>query len=1277
MKISTKYIQAKQVVCGITAAMTFLAASPVHSIDLSDSAIEVITGVEPNLVLLADDSGSMDWEVMTSDEDKGGTHYHTQSDGTGTDAINHRSGCTSSSGLWGSTYGYMYTVYFAANAYRSGPSYNVVWNSTYNAYEWVPTSNDYCHVAADDAWRMRNSDYNPLYFDPTQDYEPWSGVDSAGNAYADMPVTAALENPWDPSSSTINLTTKGSLNQNLNDGFRFYTWSDDDSDGDFDDGEETQYGIGDLKNPDVNALDALRTAAGKSALGSEAAHQQNFANWFSYYRKREYTMKAAMGAVLENVSSARIGFVGINNNGNVRQQVASMNISPNSGNKKTLMDALYGSFSYSGTPLRQNLENTGRYFSCETGDIFGSSSSSSPGDAACPMVTTTYGGNCQQNYALLLTDGYYNGSDPSVDNTDEDDDSNFDGGAFADTYDDTLADVAMYYYENDLHDDTVLTDDVPATTYDVDRYPSRTGGESDYPTNANGQYEPMHQHMGTYTIGFGVTGTISTFPTDPTVAFTWTDPTAGDAQKIDDLLHAAYNGRGLYLSATDHESLSASLTTAIDQIQAGVGTASAVAFNTQNLQSGSLVFRALFNTTTNSGDLEAFSIDTQGNIATTATWSAADMLDSKVGSTSDTRVIVTYKDLGTTSSIGIDFAWSDLTSPRTTVGTQQYYLDQISPNAPANVTDLGDERLDYLRGQDSDEGDDYDNGEFRERPTTAGKLGDIVHSSPIFVGQPPYLNRNTGEYPDTNQTVYSKYREDNVDRTPMVYVGANDGMLHGFNVEDGSERFAFIPNKVFPNLSELTRFDYNHMPFVDLTPSVNDAFIETTRGTNRNSLTWNTVLVGGLRGGGKGYFALNISDPDDLDTTAEVIDNVMWEFTDGNDSRLGYSYSKSAIVMSKEEDGSGNNRWYALFGNGYNATHTDGESSLFAIKLEGGLDGDWTDTGDYYVVESDEGTLPTETSPDDFYQDQFEGQPNGLGGVRAVDIDGDGTVDYAYAGDLRGNLYRFDLTNSNPANWTKTKLFTAKYSVDNSFQPITNTPIAVPHPTGVGIIVVFGTGSWMTVADATTDEIQSIYGIWDDLGASISYPVAHSSSASDLQEQTYINQVNQEHDYVVRTLSDNAVDWTTKEGWYIDLDVADATDSTTIEFPGERAIRNFQFRAGIAFVNTVFPKNQGICSVSPGGFQLAFNPETGGSFSQQVFDLNNDGVFDVQDNVGDAAGTANVVAGTRFEGASPTDASFIGEYRFTQLSDRTVERMAVNTLAEGRRTSWREFFVLD
>jgi type IV pilus assembly protein PilY1 len=294
-------------------------------------------------------------------------------------------------------------------------------------------------------------------------------------------------------------------------------------------------------------------------------------------------------------------------------------------------------------------------------------------------------------------------------------------------------------------------------------------------------------------------------------------------------------------------------------------------------------------------------------------------------------------------------------------------------------------------------------------------------------------------------------------------------------------------------------------------------------------------------------------------------------------------------------------------------------------------------------------------------------------------------VDYVYAGDLQGNLYRFDLSSSTPGNWTAAPklLFKARYKSSSAFprdtaQPITTTPIVIKHPTDPGYIVITTTGSWMTDSDATSSDIQSIYGIWDDL--SVTPEVTMNSTTNQLVEQVFTNQVNQEHGYTVRTLTNYTVSWKNTgaanskvKGWYIDLDMPTAGSAVGVEFPGERAVRNLQLRGGLLFVNTIIPKNTTACSAGTGGFQLGFNPLTGGSGSKVIFDLNNDETFDLNDNVGDIDANSSIITGTRFDNGSPTDASFIGNKRFTQEGSE-LSSMGTNTDGDDStgRTSWRE-----
>ena len=755
---------------------------------------------------------------------------------------------------------------------------------------------------------------------------------------------------------------------------------------------------------------------------------------------------------------------------------------------------------------------------------------------------------------------------------------------------------------------------------------------------------------------------------------------------MDDLAHAAYNGRGRYLNAANSAELVTAMTSIFNDIETSTGTATAVAFNTQEVEAGTLVFRASFNTKTNKGDLVAQRVYPNGTVSSSILWSAAEQLDNKTSSTGDNRVIITYKDTAGSASAGRAFQWGDLYAP------QQTLLD-----APAPA--IGEERLGYLRGQDENEGATATIGNFRTRATREGKLGDIVHSTPVFVGKPSFLGRTSSAYPPimsggvyVSGTSYQDFKTAQAGRTALTYVGANDGMLHAFDTSDGSEHFAYVPNIVVENLQKLTDPAYTHRYYVDLRPSINDAYITPLRGTNTGALSWNTVLVGGLAGGGKGYYALNITKPDDLDTETEAKANVMWEFSDADDSDLGYSFSEPLIAMTNADDGSGNKVWVAIFGNGYN--NSTGDAALFVVKLEGGQDGVWdlgtdlsSSTTDYIKIKTGFNAAQSSDTT----------TPNGIGGIRGVDADKNGTVDFVYAGDLQGNLVRFDLSSTSASSWGKMKLlFKAKYSTDpgqrkfggsGTRQPITNRPIVIKHPDGVGFIVITGTGSWMTTGDATSKEIQSIYGIWDSDMTDGAYTIATTLDGdvtmedidNQLVEQSFTNHSTLVHGFTGRTLTNNDVIWkaagsasTRVKGWYIDLDVPVAGGGA-VEYPGERAVRNLQIRGGILFVNTVLPKATNACSVGAGGFELAFNPETGGSGSKVIFDLDGNGSFDDSDNLGDAAGDANIITGIRFDKDTPTDSAFIGSRRMTQEGSdiRSFDTNTSGGLGTGR-TSWRE-----
>jgi type IV pilus assembly protein PilY1 len=382
--------------------------------------------------------------------------------------------------------------------------------------------------------------------------------------------------------------------------------------------------------------------------------------------------------------------------------------------------------------------------------------------------------------------------------------------------------------------------------------------------------------------------------------------------------------------------------------------------------------------------------------------------------------------------------------------------------------------------------------------------------------------------------------------------------------------------------------------------------------------------------------------------------------------------------MSNAEYGDGEKKWVAIFGNGYNSTSADGDAAIYILFIEAGQDGVWTAGSDYIKISTGYGKAESSDGT----------TPNGVGAVRGIDIDNDGTVDRLYAGDLQGNLYRVDISSANASAWDDSAnrdiIFKARYGPAGSrtiVQPFTKRPIVVKHPSEPGYIVIAATGSWMTSDDATSTDIQSIYGIWDN---NTGYEVTMPSANNQLVEQEFTNHLIKEHGFTVRSLSNNAVVWKDTGsssnkvmGWYIDFDIPPAGSNSGVEYPGERAVRNLQLRGDFLFVNTVIPKGSSPCNNGAGGFELAFDPFTGGSGSKIVFDISADGQFDVDDNISDTLGDAYIVSGIRFDSTTPTDAAFIGHYRLTQQSDRSVRSIGTNTRVSNAagRNSWRELII--
>jgi type IV pilus assembly protein PilY1 len=595
-----------------------------------------------------------------------------------------------------------------------------------------------------------------------------------------------------------------------------------------------------------------------------------------------------------------------------------------------------------------------------------------------------------------------------------------------------------------------------------------------------------------------------------------------------------------YFLVTNALTLGAQLASAFDSIEARTGSASSASVNAGSISSETRIYQAKFDSGDWSGHLLSFPVNPDGTTQP-AEWDAAAQLP-----TPDNRVIITTN---ADTNAAVPFRWGNI-GP-----TRQGELQ------PPLSDGLGERRLDFLRG-DSTYEFQGGVGTFRNRNLTS-KLGDIVSSAPVFVGRPSFF------YPDNLESVpYSSFVTANASRTRMVYAGANDGMLHGFDAATGAERIAFIPSEVFANLHYLTRRGYSHRYYVDGTPTVGDVFYGGA---------WHTLLVGGLNRGGRSIYALDVTSPSVFsETNASTI--YRWEFTDTD---LGYTYSRPALVRMH------NGQWAAVFGNGYNNTGT-GRAYLYFVNVETGALIRKIDLAGH-------GDAST---------------PNGLATPALVDLNGDSIVDYAYAGDLRGNLWKFDLTSSNPANWRSTFGTTAApeplyVALDGSGvpQPITSKPEVTRGPRGAGMAILFGTGKFLELTDKSPTQRQSFYGIYDP---NTNTSADQFSGRALLTQQSILAQLTiGTPARRVRVTSNNVIA-TGNHGWYMDL-----LDPGSI-FTGEMQVTNSVLRNGRIIFTTLIP-DPDVCSAGGGSWLMEMDALTGSRLTDTPFDLNGDNQFNDED----------------------------------------------------------------
>jgi len=569
---------------------------------------------------------------------------------------------------------------------------------------------------------------------------------------------------------------------------------------------------------------------------------------------------------------------------------------------------------------------------------------------------------------------------------------------------------------------------------------------------------------------------------------------------------------------------------------------------------------------------------------------------------SSSRTILTWS-----GSAGIPFQWNSLSA------SQRTTLTQGDSSANAN-------RLNYLRGDRSNEIVTGGTGLYRQR---TGVLGDIQDSAPAWVGPPigPYadawvdkINSSATLLENANAAQrYSAFLTAKKTRQNVVYVGANDGFLHGFRAgaydsagnfvdnsttpNDGREVLAYMPSTVFNDIhSSTAALDYSNAQYahafnVNGTPYTGDLFYNNA---------WHTWLVGGLGAGGPGFYALDVTDPTLFsESNAATLVKGDWSSTTlscantsncGNN--LGYTFGTPQIRRFH------NGQWGFVLGNGFNSS--SGKAGIFIVSVDAA-----SGATTVYYLDTGSGSSSAK---------------NGISYVTPADLDGDHVTDYVYAGDINGNVWRFDLTSADPNSWIASRfgrsVATPLFSTPNS-QPITTKPVVAIVPAKSGnprVIVSFGTGNKtpQTTSSAAVyaTGTQSLYGVWDwDMGSwntktganapmsALTGTVTLSTSNLQLQTVSVISTATS-----LRTVSNTVICWqgssdcgsnNTRYGWYLNLPTS-----------SEQVIYSPVLYQGALIVNTTIPANNtplNCGSDLDSGWTMAISIGSGGSFAQSFF----------------------------------------------------------------------------
>ncbi|MBL4607277.1 MAG: hypothetical protein JKY01_05545 [Pseudomonadales bacterium] len=930
------------------------------------------------------------------------------------------------------------------------------------------------------------------------------------------------------------------------------------------------------------------------------AEEQNFANWYQYHSLRYLKGKTVLSQTLHKLPSdmrlawqtSRSNFITSNNNNKYVRELGEAGV-------KTALYSWLNNISphknYS-SPLRESMIRAGQFFSdSATNNAY----EIKPGSNA---VGDDQELACRNNYHLLISSGNYDESgvvaiaDSDKISGDLPDGERYEVNAefrkiFPGEGAGSLADIAFHYWRTDLRTD--LDDSVPYFLNSPESALSNISTE-DY-------WNPLHnvatwQHMNNFIVGFGPGNVdpLSSADYENLLAgdLNWASPFTGNTEqktnaKVDDLWHVAINSRGRYFSILSPEALASSLSFLPTVLEYRESSAASVSATSGSLSSGGALFQVGFNTRDWSGFVRRYPLSTglgstTDNCHSQPTGTLCDAsAEVQASSTSNwnQRNVFTidpsktgFVTKGIALKGGATIQWGNLTA------VQQ--------------SDVLAQQLDYALGDDSNE--TSNGGMLRSRSQSQRTLGAIVHAPPQFVG-----NGQTADgayqilYPPSvspSAQSHAGYLSSISGRNEMLYASANDGMLHAYLYQTGqsglgslTEKFAYLPDALFPHLDDYSNPAYTYRGLIDGDLSSADAFYNDA---------WHTVLVGAFRQGAKGLFALDVTTPQNFGSN-----DVLWEHSTrtGNNNDLGYIYSDISIVKSHATHSGEPQVWGAVVGNGYNSSN--GNAVLIVLDISSGETIATIDTG---IGLNESSSAPNNAN-------RIANLNNGLGSPFLIDINRDFIVDYAYAGDLYGNFWRFNLQHANPANWSAELMFTA-----NADQAITAQPVVAKSTRNGEVMVFIGTGKYLEASDdqlSNNDPIQSVYGFIERFETTPSV-----ITPAHLAAQTVLSDQASGRGTKTRLISQNPIHYFQGAGLPGNPS-QDGHLGWKLNLPrGERVIYQPVSRAGIIAVASTKPSVDA-CESGGSSWLMALDAHNGGRLNFQAFESNGDGIINNADSI--------------------------------------------------------------